>query len=304
MPNALIYGVNTIAAMPFTATGDVDYLSFDIMLQHLSVLDIQGITLFGIASEFYKLTDYEKDHLAQRFLGNLAGKKPFTALSVTDHATHHAVVRARYYQSIGADALMLLPPFFLQPNAKAIQHHIFSVLDAVTIPVMVQYAPSETQAIISPENMAEIAERYPHAIFKIECNPPIEYTREFLRYAPHAVVMNGYAGLYMLDMLEVGGKGVMPGCAFVEIYIAIYQYWQSGQHHKAQALHRLLLPYIQRWMSHCEYIIHIEKQLLALRGIIQHEDCRLPNYILSSEDHTLIKQFLYTFAEYLSPIID
>ncbi|WP_232055274.1 hypothetical protein [Vibrio taketomensis] len=39
---------------------------------------------------------------------------------------------------------MLLPPFFLKPTTEQIVHHICAVLDAVTIPVLVQYAPGET----------------------------------------------------------------------------------------------------------------------------------------------------------------
>lgn len=161
-------------------------------------------------------------------------QRRFRAISVTDHSTEVAVKRARDYQKRGADALMLLPPFFLQPSPEAISHHIFSVLEAVDIPVMVQYAPGETGLAITPAQLAEVATRYPHAVFKIECNPPVDYTREFLQQAPQASVLNGYAGLYMLQMLEAGGKGVMPGCSFSEVYVQIYQHWQQGE----KALHR------------------------------------------------------------------
>ena len=152
-----IHGVNAVAAMPFTAQNEIDYLSFDRLINHLKHTGIQGITLFGIASEFYKLNDYEKEALAHRFIGNLSDSTVFGAFSVTDHATTLAVKRAKHYQSIGANALMLLPPFFLKPNLEQIKTHLFSVLDAVSIPVLIQYAPAETHLEITPENMAEIA---------------------------------------------------------------------------------------------------------------------------------------------------
>lgn len=287
-----IVGVNPIVAMPFTAHGEVDEKSMVRLLEHLATSGANGATLFGIASEFPKLNDHERDRLAQLFVSTLAGSPLYRAMSVTDHSSEQAVKRARDYAKLGVDALMLLPPFFLNPGPQAIQAHIFAVLEAVDIPVMVQYAPGETGLTITPEQMAEIAARYPHAVFKIECNPPVDYTREFLAKAPQASVLNGYAGLYMLQMLAAGGKGVMPGCSFTEVYVRIYRHWLSGDKEQASALHQSLLPYIQRWMSHCEYIIQAEKTILLRRGIIATDYCRRPGWQLTPEDNQLIQQFI------------
>lgn len=287
-----IVGVNPIVAMPFTKEGEIDEVSFVRLLEHLTDTGAQGTTLFGIASEFPKLSDQERDRLAQMFVSTLAGSSLYGAMSVTDHSTEMAVKRARYYASLGVDALMLLPPFFLQPNPQAIQDHIFAVLEAVDIPVMVQYAPGETGLSITPEQLAAVAARYPHAVFKIECNPPVDYTREFLQKAPQASVLNGYAGLYMLQMLAAGGKGVMPGCSFTEVYVRIYRHWLNGEQQQAEALHSALLPYIQRWMTHCEYIIQVEKTILMKRGIIATDYCRKPGWPLTPEDHQLIDNFI------------
>lgn len=292
---AAIKGVNPIAAVPFRADGELDETSFSNMLGHLAGTGIDGLTLFGIASEFPKLSDDERDRLAARFISDLAGSGVFRAMSVTGHSTELAVKRARRYQQMGADALMLLPPFFLKPSPQAVASHINQVLEAVTIPVMVQYAPGETGLPIPPEELAQVAQRYPHAVFKIECNPPVDYTHAFLQQAPGAHVLNGYAGLYMLQMLAVGGKGVMPGCSFSEVYVQIYRAWREGRIGQAEALHQRLLPWITRWMSHCEYIIQVEKTILRQRGIIASDYCRHPGWTLTPEDRQGIETFLAMF---------
>lgn len=292
---AAIKGVNPIAAVPFRDDGELDEPGFSRMLAHLAGTGIDGLTLFGIASEFPKLSDDERERLATRFLSDLSGSGVFRAMSITEHSTELAVKRARRYQHMGADALMLLPPFFLKPSPDAVASHITQVLEAVTIPVMVQYAPGETGLLILPEELANVARRYPHAVFKIECNPPVEYTQAFLKQAPGAHVLNGYAGLYMLQMLAVGGKGVMPGCSFSEIYVRIYRDWQAGHTAQAEELHQRLLPWITRWMSHCEYIIQVEKTILQRRGIITSDYCRHPGWPLSDEDRQGIETFLAMF---------
>ena len=294
-----IHGVNAIVAMPFTDDGRVDRAGFDRVLDFMAGSGIQGATLFGIASEFHKLSESEKDQLAHRFIGRLENRGLYRVISVTDHATELAVQRARDYQALGTDALMLLPPFFLQPTTEQVLEHVFSVLDAVTIPVFVQYAPTETGLPITPERMADIAARYPHAIFKIECNPPVDYTREFLQRVPNAIVMNGYAGLFMIDMLAAGGKGVMPGCSFAEIYAAIYRLWQGADQAGARNLHGRLLPYIKRWMTRAEYIIQVEKSLLKRRGVIDGDYCRKPGFVVPADEAEVMTRFLDEFSDVL-----
>ena len=301
MKKSAIVGINAVVAMPFTAHGQVDFPAFDRLLAHLIGSGINGATLFGIASEFHKLSDREKDLLAARFLSAETGEPFYRVLSVTEHATELAVQRARQYQAMGVDALMLLPPFFLKPTTEDVLEHVFCVLEAVSIPVFVQYAPTETGRPITPSEMARIAARYPHAIFKIECNPPVDYVREFLQLVPDAAVMNGYAGLYMPDILDAGGCGVMPGCSFGEVYVAIYRHWQGGEHDSARELHARLLPYLRRWMAHPETIIQSEKTILKKRRIIESDYCRKPAYTLTSEDLCVIDEFLENFAHWLTP---
>lgn len=291
-----IKGVNPIVAMPFTNQGEVDYDSFHNLLEHLTTTGINGLTLFGIASEFPKLNDKEKERLAQHYISDLRGSGLYHTISVTEHSTELAVQRAKYYEKLGADALMLLPPFFLQPVKEEVTRHINAVLEAVTIPVLIQYAPGETGMPITPEQLAEVVRHYPHAVLKIECNPPVDYTRELLSLAPQAIVMNGYAGLYMMQMLAVGGKGVMPGCSFSELYVEIYQSWLAGDKTVAQERHARLLPFISQWMTHVEYIIQIEKTILQRRGIIQHDYCRHPGWNLNQKDYVAINRVIEIIA--------
>lgn len=289
-----IIGVNPIIAMPFKQDASIDTEGFKSILNYLSSLDIQGATLFGVASEFPKLTDTEKEQLTEIFLAH-PDHHFYKAFSVTDHSTEVAIAKAKQYESLGADALMLLPPFFLTPRPSEVIYHIESVLDAVNIPIMLQYAPNETGFQISPKQMSELGDKYPHAVFKIESNPPVAYTEELLSYYPNASILNGYAGLYMLDMLQVGGKGVMPGCSFTEIYIEIYNLWKAGLREEAKMRHASLFEYIKEWMTHCEYIIKVEKTILQKRGIIATDYCRHPNFELSARDLHRIDQFIQEF---------
>jgi 4-hydroxy-tetrahydrodipicolinate synthase len=281
--------------MPFTDNGEVDFAGFDRLLRHLIASGVHGLTLFGIASEFHKLTDTEKQELAERFVAQTKASDVFSMISVTDHSLDVAVKRARQYEQLGADCLMVLPPYFLTPPVWAVKEHILAVLAAVNIPVLIQYAPGETKVGIAVEELVAIYDQYPRAMFKIEANPPVDYISQLLACRPAATVFVGYAGLYMLDVLDIGGKGVMPGCSFAEVYQSIYRDYIAGKP-EARQTHQRLLNYISRWMQDCEYIIQVEKTVLRQRGIIDGDYCRRPSYLLSNADQASITEFLRQFA--------
>ncbi|MDF2499706.1 MAG: putative Dihydrodipicolinate synthetase [Anaerosporomusa subterranea] len=281
--------------MPFTDSGEVDFIGFDRLLGHLIASGVHGLTLFGIASEFHKLTDAEKQELTERFVAQTKASDVFSMISVTDHSLEVAVKRAKHYEKLGADCLMVLPPYFLNPPIRAVKEHILAVLAAVNIPVLIQYAPAETKVGIAVEELVAIYDQFPRAMFKIEANPPIDYISQLLARRPEATVLVGYAGLYMLEVLDIGGKGVMPGCSFAEIYLSIYHDYVAGKP-EARQNHKRLLNYISRWMQDCEYIIQVEKTVLRKRGIIDGDYCRRPSYLLSNEDEESIIEFLRQFA--------
>lgn len=90
-----------------------------------------GVTLFGIAGEYYKLTDAESERMVRVVVDTCKKKGIPSIISVTQHATEVAAKRAKYYQDCGADSLMLLPPYFLKPGAGAIYEHMKTVCNAV-----------------------------------------------------------------------------------------------------------------------------------------------------------------------------
>ena len=96
----------------------------------------------------------------------------FSLISVTDHATEIAVKRAKQFEAMGADCLMVLPPHFMNPTTDQIRYHLLSVARAVKIPVMIQYAPNETGVSISPEELVAIARENDNVLYKIECTDP------------------------------------------------------------------------------------------------------------------------------------
>ncbi|MDD6882398.1 MAG: dihydrodipicolinate synthase family protein, partial [Eubacteriales bacterium] len=91
-------GMCPIIATPFTKRGAVDYDSFENLVRVLIEGGCQAVTLFGIAGEYYKLTDEEMKKLARLTVDTCRKYGGTSIISVTQHATQVAVERAKMYQ--------------------------------------------------------------------------------------------------------------------------------------------------------------------------------------------------------------
>ena len=296
-----ISGIVPIMAATFTSSGTLDEDSFQSLIRHLLVTNASALTLFGLATEFYKLTDSERAGMQVLLLAETSHSESVAGIiSITDHSWEVACQRARDAEAQGADALMLLPPYFLGPSEDAILEHLKRVIGSVKIPVIVQYAPVQTGVRISPDVFLELRDTLPNADFiKVETQPPGRYISQLVeRSQGRLKSLVGYAGVQMPDVLARGAVGIQPGCSFTEIYVDLWRLWSSDKPAFLR-LHSQLLPYINYWMQGVELIIKVEKVILKRRGIIASDYCRSPSYRLDEREQLQIEQFMSEFSEWL-----
>jgi 4-hydroxy-tetrahydrodipicolinate synthase len=113
-----VKGICPIIATPFLENGELDYESLENVVKTLLLGGCHAVTLFGIAGEYYKLTDEERKKMVAVTVKAAKAVGGKTIISVTDHATEVAVKSAKMFEEMGADCLMMLPPFFLKPGAS------------------------------------------------------------------------------------------------------------------------------------------------------------------------------------------
>lgn len=275
-------GICPIIATPFTAKGAVDYDSMENLIRTLIQGGCQAVTLFGIAGEYYKLTDDEMKKMARLTVDTCKRYGGTSILSVTQHAAQVAVERAKLYEEMGADNLMLLPPFFLKPGQAALYHHMKAVAQAVSLPIMAQYAPEQTGVAIPPQVYAQLFEECPNIkYYKIECKPAGAYISSLLDLTGGQVgVFLGNAGYQFIEGFDRGGIGAMPGCSMFDLYLKMYGEYTRGDRAAAAQTHSsLILPILNHIRQNVEMIIAFEKKTLKKRGIIECDLCREPGFV-------------------------
>ncbi|MDY6314630.1 MAG: dihydrodipicolinate synthase family protein [Clostridia bacterium] len=294
-----IKGICPIIAAPFTETGEVDYESLENLVKTLIKGGCHAVTLFGIAGEYYKLSDEQREKMARVTIkaAKEAGGK--TIISVTDHSTEVAAARAKFFEELGADCLMLLPPFFLKPGAKYLYEHMKAIANAVKIPIMAQYAPEQTGVAIQPETFCKLEKECPNMIYyKIECKPAGPYVTNLMNLTGGKMkIFVGNAGFQLIECMDRGAVGAMPGCSMFDVYLDIYNNYVRGNREQAIELHNRLLPMLNHIRQNVEQIIAFEKRILCRRGIIKTDYCRKPSYDTDEYFDRLFDEFYNEMAD-------
>ncbi|MDA3955136.1 dihydrodipicolinate synthase family protein [Oceanispirochaeta sp.] len=297
-----IKGILPIAPAVYNNKGQVDYEDYASALSCMFDEGSHGITLFGIAGEYYKLSYEEELKLIDVTVESSRKHGKPCIISNTRHSTEVAIEWAKHIEASGADCMMVLPPFFLKPGGASLYEHMKAVGKAVKIPVMVQYAPEQTGVAISPDVLLRLNEECPNIIYyKIECKPPGLYIDNVVKKArPGTEVFVGNAGYQMIEGLDRGAAGVMPGPSMFDVYRSIYDLYMDGKRQEAFKVHKELVYFLNHIRQNVEMIIAFEKKVMKKRGFIKSDYCRSPGFTSDKIFDDTFEELYEVISEYFT----
>lgn len=158
MNKSLFEGAYAVCITPFTDDGsEVDYNSLKAYVNWQIDQGIHGLIFLGSTGEFLSTSADERVGITETAVQTAAGRIPI--LIGTGHEDTREVVRlSKQAESLGADGLMIIPPFYSTPTEDEIFAHFKTVADAVSIPIMVYNNPATSNVDLLPPLMARLAE--------------------------------------------------------------------------------------------------------------------------------------------------
>jgi 4-hydroxy-tetrahydrodipicolinate synthase len=255
--------------------------------------------MFGLASEVFKLSDAEKMRLT-KILVEQCGKRIPVIVSITHHSLEVARKEAMEAMRIGADALMIMPPFVMSPGPESVLKHIAAIAADTAAPVIVQYAPIQTGTNLDAENIAALQRSFPNVAYvkvdSVPAGPMISRIRSSSGDSVKAII--GYMGLHLPADFARGAVAVMPTVSLVHAFAAMLEHLAQdlGQGRK---LHERLLPLLNFMMQSVEMLIAVEKFFLQRRGLLTSRYCRGPNWTLDAFHIAEIDRLWSALSEFL-----
>ena len=148
--------VLTAIATPFGEDGAVDFDAFQRLAQHLVESGSDGLVVAGTTGEAATLNDEEQIDLLRAVRAEVGSEALLICGSGTND-TRHSVALTMAADDAGADAMLVVTPYYNKPNPAGIRAHVEAVAAATAKPIVIYNIPSRTVVNMPPELLAELA---------------------------------------------------------------------------------------------------------------------------------------------------
>jgi 2-keto-3-deoxy-L-arabinonate dehydratase len=282
MPSPLT-GVYPIVNTPFHADGSIDFASQDRLVDFLLEEGAHGLGLFGNASEGYALESGERIELMKRIARRVDGRVPLVASS-GHTGTAAAVALSKEMEDLGADCLMVLPPYFLKTDGDGLMYYFSAISDAVKIPIMVQDAPLMTQVPMPAPLLARMGREIENVRYvKVEAPATAPKFSAIRRLDQGSLTLFGGLNCqFLIEEYQRGAKGMMPGSDRARDLVEIWNLLESGDTAAAWERFTRVLP-ILRFELQPGLGVSAQKHSLVAAGVIATATVRHPTAALEPE---------------------
>jgi 2-keto-3-deoxy-L-arabinonate dehydratase len=273
-------GVFPILSTTFSSDGALDLDSQQRLIDHLLEAGAHGMGLLGNASEGYALNAAERTAILQFVCKRVDGRIPLV-VSSGHPGTDVAVQLSKEAQDLGANALMVLPPYYMKTDADGLMFYFDAISRAVSIPIMVQDAPLMTQVAMPPALLTRMAREIENVhLVKVEA-PPTAPKVSALTAAADIVVFGGLNGQFFIEEVERGARGTMPGSDMVPMFVEVWNRLAAGDRAGAWQVFTRALPLI-RFELQPGLGVSAMKHNLVAAGVIRSARVRHPTASLDA----------------------
>jgi 4-hydroxy-tetrahydrodipicolinate synthase len=229
----------SIVAMvtPFKDDGSVNFEVLTQLLERQIASGTDAILALGTTGESATMTHEEDAAVVEHTLKVVNGRVPVVVGSGSN-CTATQLENSRRYQSMGADALLLIAPYYNKTNAEGMYHHFADVADAVDIPCILYNVPGRTGCSI-PVPVVERLAKHPHIAAIKEASGDMAYAMKIARcIGPDFALYSGNDDI-TVPLMSIGGSGVISVYANVmpKMCHEIVREFLTGDQKKAVANH-------------------------------------------------------------------
>jgi len=286
-----LFGVIPIIPTPFTLKETIDEQALEGLVDFAVAGGVQAACLPAYASEFYKLTDEERLQVVRIAVECSAGRIQIMAQS--NHPSLRAAVKlAQANVEAGADIIALAVPRIFNLPENSLKEYLSEFLRTIPdTPVLIQdFNPGGSS--ISVSLIEELTDEHPNFKY-LKLEEPLGAPKfsDIIKTTEGKVgLFEGWGGLYMLELIPIGIRGVMPGLALADILQRVFNFRKEGEHAKAFDLFGKVMPQIFFSLQNMELFHYAEKELLIARGVLNNSVVRKAAYMPDESTAAYIKE--------------
>ena len=205
MNQSIFKGIATALITPFTARGEVDYEAYGRIIDWQIESGIDALVSCGTSGEGPTLSDEEHKEVVRFCVERAAGRVPVIA-GTGSNDTAYAIELTRFACDVGADAMLVVTPYYNKATQEGLYRSFTAIADASTKPLILYNVPSRTGCNIQPSTYARLAEHENIRAIK-EANGNISSVVETLSLVGGKLDMYSGNDDQIVPILSMGGAG-------------------------------------------------------------------------------------------------
>ena len=206
MKNTVFTGVATAIVTPLTSEG-IDYKKFAELIEWQISEGVNAIVAVGTTGEGSTLTDEEHKEAIRFCVEQVKGRIPVIA-GTGSNDTSYAIDLTKYACEVGADAMLLVTPYYNKATQKGLVASFRAIADASTKPCILYNVPSRTGCNLLPSTVLELAD-HPNIVAIKEACGNISQIAELISLVGDKLDVYSGNDDQIVPILSLGGKGVI-----------------------------------------------------------------------------------------------
>lgn len=292
-PTLKLEGAFTAIVTPFTQDGEVDWAQLEANVEFQIENGINGLVPCGTTGESPTLTHEEHDKVIEVTIRKAAKRVPVIAGTGSNN-TVEAVRLTQKAKEAGADAALVVNPYYNKPNQEGLTQH-FRKVAAVGLPIVLYNIPGRTGCMMSPQTIAKLAAEIPSIIAVKEATGSLDQASEIAALSD-ITILSGDDSL-TLPLMSIGAKGVISVLANLDPKraLAITKPALANDMATARKAHVASFPLMRAMFT--EVNPQPIKEAMVLAGRMPCAGLRLPLVSVSDETREALRKAL-TVAGY------
>ena len=263
-----IEGIVPVVPTPFDNDGNIDEEGLRRLIDFCVAENACAVCLPAFAGEFYKLSDQERQDVVRIAVDQAAGRIP--VIGQANHPSSQvALDLAHRMEASGVSMISVATPRVFPLSEDDLLRYFRTICQNISVPLLIQdFNPGG--ATVGAEFARNLHADCPNFQYlKLEEPMMAAKVRGILEATQGKVgVLEGWGGLYMMELIPSGICGVMPGVPLLRVMNEIYWKRKRGEDEQAYDAYQNILPFIVFTLGHLELFLHVEKRLLKEMGLI------------------------------------
>ena len=249
MKKTIFQGMATAMVTPMDAQGDIDYDAMGRFIDWQIDSGINALVVMGTTGENATIEPEDQTAVIRYTVERAAGRIPVIAGTGTNN-TEHVLRNTRSACEVGADAVLVVTPYYNKATQNGLIKHFYTVADASTVPVIVYNVPGRTGVNIQPKTLAALAE-HPNIAGVKEASGNMAQMVEMAAVCGDKMDIYSGEDALTVPMMAMGAKGTISVLSNVvpRESVAMTDACLAGDYKTAAAWQCRLLPLINALFS-------------------------------------------------------